>query len=299
MVRLSPSHQSMTCLGLAVAVLAALPGDAAEWRVTEKPVRVVEGLSVPECACVDAASGSVYISNIATQTSGFWLDDGQAWITRLKPDGTLDALKWRRSTRSFAFSAPKGLCVLNRVLYAADIACVRCLPLDSENPPRTMQVPGAQRLNDMATDGRDAYVSDTGRGRVARLDLSGANRHAYIPAPAGVNGITFHQGRLYAVSWPQHEVYELDPSGRRPAKAFGLAKHFKGLDGIEVLDDGSFIVSDFVGGKVSLISPGRDTVRTLVELADPADIGLDRKLMRLFIPQFNQGRVVVYQLVRE
>ena len=71
-------------------------------------------------------------------------------------------------------------------------------------------------------------------------------------------------------------------------------RHFG--DGIEVLDDGSFVVSDFKGNKVSLVSADEKTVRTLIEVESPADIGIDRKGGLLYVPQFKKDKIIVYQL---
>jgi hypothetical protein len=80
--------------------------------------------------------------------------------------------------------------------------------------------------------------------------------------------------------------------------AFGLDRHFTNLDGIEVLDDGTFVVSDFTGNKVCTIPPDRSRVDTLVETPTPADIGLNRKAGLLYVPQFTSDTLSVYRLTR-
>ena len=47
-------------------------------------------------------------------------------------------------------------------------------------------------------------------------------------------------------------IYEIDPAGVAEPIPFGLSSHFTNLDAIEVLPDGSFLVSDFKG-KVLLV----------------------------------------------
>ena len=89
------------------------------------------------------------------------------------------------------------------------------------------------------------------------------------------------------------------PAGKKPPQPFGLASHFSRLDGIEVLDDGTFIVSDLPAKKVFSVSPDRKTVRTLAELDSPADIGLDRKRNLLYVPQFFKNQAVVFKLVNK
>ncbi len=264
-----------------------------------EPAAVLEGFVVPECAVVDPATGFVYVSNIASPPGEYWDDNGEGFISRLRPDGTLDALRWVESRPEFVINSPKGMCILDGRLYAADNTRVLVIGLAESKPEQKIAVPGAQRLNDMATDGRGVYVSDTAAGRILQLDLIGQGRHETVAKLEGVNGITFHEGRMFAVSWGLHEVYEIDRAGKHEPAPFGLAAHFTNLDGIEVLDDGAMIVSDFIGNKVCLISPDGKTVTTLAELETPADIGLDRKNRRLFVPQLRKDKLAVFALEQD
>lgn len=260
------------------------------------PVAVLEGFQVPECALVDPQTGFIYVSNIEATPEMYWSDNGKGFISRLHPDGTMDALRWIESTPEFVLNSPKGMCILDGRLYVADNTRILVFALDSGRPLHALAVDGAERLNDMATDGRHVYVSDTQAGRILRVDAGGQGRHETVAELEGVNGITFDGEQMYAVSWDLHEVYEIDRSGQQPPRPFGLAKSFVHLDGIEVLDDGSFIVSDFVGNRVVRISRDRRIVTTLAELQTPADIGLDRVNRRLFVPQLTVDKLAIYHL---
>ena len=145
----------------------------------------------------------------------------------------------------------------------------------------------------MATDGTYVYVSDMEAGKVYRLGAEGVQE---IKAPPGVNGLTFADGRMYAVSWTLHDIYQLDPTGKGEPVALGLAGHFKALDGIEVLADGTLLVSDFEGHRVAAVAPDRKTVYTLAGARTPADIGLDRDRMLLYVPMLEANRVATYKL---
>jgi hypothetical protein len=269
----------------------AKDANAGIWSAEE--LLVVEGLQTPESVLVDEQTAAAYVSNIVPSAEGPWADDGNAFISLLKPSGKMDTLKWRASTPQAPLNAPKGLCLLKGDLYAADNSRVACF---SEGGGfRQIAVPGAKMLNDMADDGADAYVSDTATGRIWRL---GKPPKVVAEVPSA-NGITFHRGRMLAVSWEQHEVYEVDPEGGKPPKPLGLAKNFRNLDGIEVLDDGTILVSDFTANKVYAISPDRKTVRVLIEVRTPADIGLARRAGLLYVPSFDGNKVFVYRLARK
>jgi len=69
-----------------------------------------------------------------------------------------------------------------------------------------------------------------------------------------------------------------------------------GLDGIEVLADGSFLVSDVLGHGLFRVNADRKTVDRLAQLAWPADIGLDRGRNLLFVPLFWDSQVVVLRM---
>ena len=128
----------------------------------------------------------------------------------------------------------------------------------------------------MATGEEQVYVTDVASGIIFRLDTRGTGNHDVVARIEGVNGITFRDGILYDVSWTLHEIYGPPPDGAAAPVPFGLADQFTNLDGIETLPDGSFIVSDFTGNKVAIISPDRRQIKTLRALSTPADIGLDR-----------------------
>lgn len=261
------------------------------WAATK--VTTIEGFQVPEAVCHDTARDVLYVANIETDEGAYWGDDGKGFVSRLKPDGSADKLRWRDSTKEAPLNAPKGMCVLDGMLYVADNSRVMTYALWSDEPGKQMNIRGAQRLNDCTTDGKHVYVSDTGAGKVYRIT---GEKIMLVKAPKAVNGITFARRRMFAVSWDLHEVYELDPDGRDEPRAFGLAEHFTNLDGIEVLPDGTILVSDFVGNKVSAISPDEKTVRTLLTVETPADIEFDSRRRRLFIPCFMRDRVVVCDL---
>lgn len=288
-------------LGAVGVVLSgcAAPSPPAGWTAT--PVTTIEGLNVPESVAVDPASGLVFISNIVAAQEGegvdrFWADDGTGFIAYLKSAGDQDLGRWQESRPEAPLNAPKGLCIHEGWLWVADNSRIVRYPLSGQGTPERIEVSGAQRLNDAATDGRGVCFSDTATGKVYRIVPGGPE---VIRAPEGVNGITFWGGKMFAVSWTLHEVYELDPSGRAEPRPFGLAAQFQNLDGIEVLDDGTLVVSDFTGGRVCTVSADRRTVRTLLRVQSPADIGLDRKRGLLFVPVFQKDRVAVYRLERK
>jgi len=285
-------NRSARLLVLVVVALPVAAGCVETWK--SQQVAAVGQMPVPECMVVDKQTGKVYVSNMDTDTGAYWADDGKGSISLLAPNGEPLDKVWRLSSHDVPIHSPKGMVIHQRVLYVADNTRVLGFPLAGDMPPPALESPAGQRLNDMATDGKAVYVSDTAAGTVYRMDESGVTT---IKAPAGVNGIAFFNGRMFAVSWDLHDVYELDPTGNGDPVPFGLAEEFVTPDGIEVLEDGTFLVSDLHGNRVAAILPDRQTVYTLIELETPADIGLDREHSLLYVPQFERRCVSVYRLM--
>ncbi len=266
----------------------------AGWKVVT--VREVTGLQFPECALPDPESGILYVSNIACAPGEFWTDDGSGFVSLLSSAGDMAALRWVQGTSQLPVHGPKGMCTLGEHLYFTDNTQVkRCAAATGTDVE--VVASGFGKANDLATDGRWVWVSDTVAGKVYRLGSNGEK--TAIQAPEGVNGITFHGRKMFAVSWGLHDLYELDPSGKAPPTAFGLAEHFAGLDAIEVLNDGCFVVSDYKGGKLDLVGHDRETVLTLAELESPADFGYDRERGLLYVPEMLANRLTILRIAHE
>lgn len=272
---------------------ASQDAGAGAWSLTE--VSVIDGFDIPECVVSDGM-GKVYVSNVATATAGYWEDDGQGFISLIDTDGAIKNLRWIDSTSDTKLNGPKGMCILGEHLYINDNGRLLRCALKSAGALEEISLPQTGRLNDLASDGEAVYASDTELSRLWRVSPDGTYRA--IPAPESINGVTCCDGKLYAVSWELHDLYELDPEGKNLPQPFGLAEHFINLDGIEVLADGSFLVSDFTGGKVCTVSSDRTTVKTLVELTTPADMGLDREKNLAYVPSLTDNQVVIYRLGR-
>ncbi len=265
----------------------------APWQVEKVPV-FVNGFDSPECVLVDEKRDLVYVSNIQTKTGGYWEKDEKGFISLMEAQGMLKKLRWKDSTEEHPLSAPKGMCVCEGLLYVADIDHVVTYGLAGE-AVKTIELPGAKMLNDAVAHEGFAYVSDTKTGKIWKLGLP----MSQIKGPPSANGLAFDaEGRMYCVSYEAHEIYQVDPNGIEEPKPLGLAEHFAGLDGIEILADGTMIVSDVKGNSIYSVSADHKAVSRLAEVDGPADIGLDRKRNLLYVPMLYKGRVAIYKLHR-
>jgi hypothetical protein len=252
----------------------------------------LKGFKHPESTLFDAKSGNIYVSNIECEIGQYWADDGKAFISLLKKDNTIQALRWVDSKPTALMNGNKGLTILGDHLYVADNTRLLRCTLSGQNVE--VVATGFIKANDLCSDGSNVWLSDTGAGKIYCIKPCGEKRE--IKAPPAANGITFVGSKMFGVSWDLHEVYELDPTGKNEPVPFGLASHFITLDSIEVLKDGTFLVSDFKGHKVCTISADRKTVTTLIKLETPADIGIDHEAGMLYVPQLLANKVSVFKL---
>jgi hypothetical protein len=270
------------------------PAEASNVQLTVEKVLVIENLDLPECLTVDPVSGKIYVSNVVTPNEAYWIDDNNGFISLLGPDGKMEEQRWLESSSEMAINDPKGMAILDDKLYFNDNDKLKRCSLNLPGKVDIISLPGAKKLNDLATDGESIWVTDTETGKVFCVGSDGTSR--VIQGPASINGITCHNGNVFAVSWDLHEVYELDPTGKEAPVPFGLAAHFTNLDAIERLDNGTFIVSDYTGNKICSIAKDRKTVSTLIELQSPADFGLDRKNNLLYVPEMLENRATILKL---
>lgn len=257
-----------------------------------KHIVSLEGFKHPESTLYDAKSGNIFVSNIECEIGQYWADDGKGFISLLKKDNTIQALRWVDSKASAPMNGNKGLTILGDHLYVADNT--RLLRCTLGGQKVEVVASGFQKANDLCSDGSNVWLSDTGAGKIYCIKPCGEKRE--IKAPPAANGITFVGTKMFGVSWDLHEVYELDPTGKSAPVPFGVADHFITLDSIEVLKDGTFLVSDFKGHKVCTISADRKTVTTLIKLETPADIGIDHDAGVLYVPQLLANKVSVFKL---
>ena len=159
-------------------------------------------------------------------------------------------------------------------------------------------IPEQKAYKEIASVGKPAtdfeYPDST--GKIWKLE---GDKPVELKAPPGVNGITFNSGKMFAVSWTEHELYELDPAGKNDPRPLKVASYFENLDAVEVLQDGSFLLSDFGGGKVCVFSPNTKTVHTIATGTTPADIGIDFRKDLLYVPEMSANKVTIYKLEKK
>jgi len=258
------------------------------------------GFQTPESVLYDAAADVYLVSNV----DGSPLDvDDLAFISRVRPDGSVEALRWIDATEpDIELNAPKGMAIANDVLYVADIKVLRKFDRNTGKPLGTIELPGATFANDVCADGQgNVYVSDSG---IAAGFMPSGSDAIYRVTPddevslfaksvalGRPNGIAMSGDGLLVATFGSGELYRLDTHGQRS----DVHRPPKGsLDGV-VQWKGRVFVASWEASAVYELE-GDSFVEHIGQLPTPSDIGLDEKRGRLLIPLFYDNTVVIYPL---
>ncbi len=256
------------------------------------------GLAGPECALPDAKAGVVYVSNVNGDPMG---KDAKGYIAKVSLDGK-KVDKWVDGLK-----APKGLAIVDGHLFAADPNELVEINIADGKIVARHAAEKSGLLNDVVADGKgNVYVSDTGAGGVWKLSGGKMEKWADDKVLAGANGLlvegdnlivntwgiltgngfeTSAPGRIVSISLADKKITELD--GGKPVG---------NLDGFASLGGGSYIVSDWMAGKVFKFTAGGKT-EPIVDLGKGnADLGYDAASKIMYVPQMLENKLFAYKL---
>jgi hypothetical protein len=282
--------------------------------------------AAPESAYYHAGSNSIFVSSI----NGQILDkDGNGYISRLSPDGTMVSAKWVTG-----LNAPKGIRSVGNTLWVADIDEVVSIDIKKAQITAHVKVDGAQFLNDLATaaDGT-VYASDSNLSRIYavkdgkssvfvegadvveqpngllvdgdRLILGtigpapqrgGGPGRAQAPAPPAARGDAPPapapaRGRGPA---PSGHLFAFDRKSKMRTRI--TVEPVGGIDGIELDGTGGLLVTDVIGARLLRVSAA-GKVQVLAKFsAGGADFGYIAKTRTAIVPFLFSNSVAAYDL---
>jgi sugar lactone lactonase YvrE len=308
------SGRALVLAGL-LAAAACGRGENASKAATHGPVidstapgrtATVNGFKTPESVRYDSAGDVFYVSNINGSPLA---KDNNGFISRMKPDGTIDSLELIAGGRGgVTLNAPKGLALVGDTLWVADIDAVRAFNVRTGAVVATVDLTSfhAVFLNDVCVGGDGAiYVTDTGMkpSGDAMTHVAGADRifridaahHATIALASDSlhwpNGITWDASGKRFIVVPYDKVPQIlawRPGTPQPVIiGYGSGQY----DGVEILGDRRLVITSWADSTISI----RDgNVRTAIrELPSPADIGIDTRRMHIAVPLLTKDRVEI------
>lgn len=279
----------------------------------EAPVKLWEttGFSAPESVVYDAKTKQFYVSNLQ---GGGTLKDGDGWISRLDKNGKILQLKWATGKNAIAkdlaaaFNAPKGMRIRNNQLWVTDIDQVLALQLTTGKVSNRIKIPGALFLNDIVFSKVSSaiYVSDMFTNKIHILKKSPAHSVFFegekLESPNGLVGS--NDGLLVAAWGPG---LKKDFSTKKMGKILIINEKNKtikdwaeprigNLDGIELMDAKTVIVSDWVAGKIFKVEQNGTCTMLLSGFKGSADLTYLREDKILVVPLMLENKVVAYKL---
>jgi len=225
----------------------------------------------------------LYVSLI---DGGGWDADGKGGVAKLSTDGKiLDAI-WIT-----ALNAPKGMGIYGNRLYVADISDIVVIDIKNGKVEKKIAIDSAKGLNDITvTEKGIVYVSDSRTAKIWKLEND--RPFLYLDSIKGVNGLKAIENDLYIGSG---KLFLKADANRQVTK---IAEFPQGIDGIEPVDDGAFLLTAWVGFIWYMYSDGR--IETLWETSqqkkNTSDIGYDPEKKVVYVPTFNAKTVVAYRL---
>jgi len=232
-------------IGLLAALLVC---DAA--AAEPKLVFEVKGLEQPESVVQDPATGALYVSNIV---GAVMQKDGNGYIAKLKPDGTIATKSWVKGV-----NAPTGLALHDRTLYVADVDELIEINVASGEIAKRYPAKGAIFLNDVAV-GEDGtvYVSDTPMNTIWRLKDGTFEPWFANDVLNGPNGLLVQDGKLIVASFGKlpGEGQKQELGGllavdieKQAVSTVGSNDKLGNLDGLQALQPGVYLVTDWAAG---------------------------------------------------
>jgi sugar lactone lactonase YvrE len=263
-----------------------------------------KGFATPESVLYDPDGDRYLVSNINGKPAEA---DGNGYITALSPDGKVATEKWIEGGKNKAtLNAPKGMAIVNGVLYVADIDTVRTFDAKTGAPKADIKLAGATFANDVAAglDGK-VYVSDSGMKLNAKGEFEGTSTDAVWTIDKGKatplakdvslgrpNGLILGPTGLWVVTFATGELYRLDDKGKKQ-DAIKLPKG--SLDGVVLVGDTLFISSWEASAVYKGKAAGPFEV-VIPNVKSPADIGFDTKRNRILVPLFMENTVEAYDV---
>ena len=284
-----------TLLPLIVLTAACAERPSVTWDMPQDTTHIVAsvaGLSGPEAVRYDPDQDVYFIANFNGQAAG----DSNGFITRARPDGTVDSLQFMVGTPAAPLHGPRGMFIVGDTLWVADADGVHAFHRVSGAQLRFVDFRGQNPgfLNDIVQGPDGAiYITDTGRSRVYRLagmDPTIAIEDSSIANP---NGIAWDAAntRFLLASWsPANSVHAWD--GQAGVTAIGVDGPGRN-DGIELVGERLLIASQ-TDSSIHVLHNGTQTPYIKTP-GRPADIGVDTRRSRVAVPYIALDRVDIWR----
>lgn len=247
---------------------------------------------------VDPATGAIYVSNIV---GAVMQKDGNGFIAKLSGDGKVLTRQWVKG-----LDAPTGLALHDRTLYVADVDQLVEINAASGEIIKRYPANGATFLNDVAVDADGTvYVSDTPTNTIWRLKDGSFEPWLVNDKLNGPNGLLVQGDTLIVASLgkipsvgQKQELAGLSQISLKDQSVspIGNGQPIGNLDGLELLQPGVYLVTDWAAGALYRVDAKGKAERLIDLNQGSADLTYlpDKKIV--LIPMMLDNSLVAYRL---
>ena len=230
----------------------------------------------PESALYDPKSNSLYVSST-----------GSGSVVRMDAQGKVIQKDWITGLHSNMGSA-----LYNGFFYTTDPKGINVVDVNKASIVKLIPVDSAQMLNDVAVDSKGIiYVSDTRAAKVYRIEDDKAT--VYLENIQGANGLLTVNSDLYVLGSTTFLKVNANKEVTKIADGFE-----SGLDGIVMVADNEFIISNYHGVLWYISADGSRQLLldTRSQRIMSNDISYDSKTKTLFVPSYMTNRIIAYRV---
>jgi hypothetical protein len=307
------ARRALTVAFAVLALSACRPPDASAGEPTAGGPPGFDG---PAAAVHDAVADVYLVSNVRGVPLA---KDNNGYISRVSPKDRSMQRYWIEGGKNgVTLHAPKGMAITGDVLWVADIDTLRAFDRTSGAPVRSIAVPGATSLQDVAAGadgmlfvsdaGLDANGKPTGTDAIWRLtywpktEASGTCcGAAWIPQPlvrgtelGQPHGLVAHKNNVYFVSWRDGTFWLVDPRGVLTQLAKAATAQLDGLVRVEAKDGAdapAWFASSWAGKCLHRFDVCGSCTTLPQQLEQAGDCGFDAGRRLLLVPLFGRNRL--------
>ncbi len=259
--------------------------EPAQADIRLEPLWVAEGFSAPEGVAA-APGGGYFISNVMGEGE---IKDGEGWVSLISADGEILNTEFVDG-----LDAPKGMAVLDAVLYVADIDQVRLYDATTGEAKGAIAIEGAKFLNDATLWQGAVFVSDSQTSTIHKIENGTASVWLNSKLLSGVNGLLGDGDTLYISTMTSGALYAADAD----AALSEITKGMKNADGIGLVPGGGWLVSSWPGEIYYVSVEGKKT-----KLLDTTEQPILQNDLSVFgdvviVPNWAPSTVTAWRIVR-
>lgn len=233
-------------------------------------------LKGPESALFDSKSNSLYVSSMNAGS-----------VVRMDLNGKVIKKDWVTGLNS-----NKGSALFKGLFYTAEQTGVAVIDVEKGAVIKRIPIEGAVMLNDLAIDSKGIiYVSDTRAAKVYRIERDKPT--VYLENMPGANGLLTVNNDLYVLTSTSFQKVDANKVTTKIVDSLE-----SGLDGIVMVANNEFIISDYHGILYYIKADG--TKQVLLDTRSnhimSNDIGYDRKKRILYVPSFSTNQIIAYKV---